>query len=232
MSSGKWSDAPAGLKAGLIGRRLVRLRGNRKQQDIAAAAGMDQTQLSRYENGKALPTDEVISRLADALGCSIEDILEPLTFQEGKEFLSGLAPAKRAALGFGNNVVSRLNGMTASEISKKTKIPTSLIDKIFKGEVTPSKWLVDKFSNLLKCLPEDLWADYAAGDKFIEGLSTSTDFKDLDLKGEVWEAFDIYTGALKKKIFSLVHRQVELLDEITLLKIENAELRNKLSKIS
>lgn len=232
MSSGNWTDAPAGVKAGLIGMRLVRLRGNRKQQDIAQAAGMDQPQLSRYERGKAIPSNEVISRLATALKCSEKEILEPLTFEEGKVFLSNLEPAKQMAKAFGAGVASKMADSTPGQVHRKTKIPTEIVEKILRGEMTPTKWVVEKLSEHFDCDPDDLFPLYVDNDIYFDVISISSDFEGIDLKGEVWEAFQSMTKSLESKIFALVHRTEALLDELKLLKLENTELRNELKKLN
>lgn len=51
-----------------LGERLSALRGERSQAEVAAAAGMSRTQVSEHENGKRVPSLDVLRRHARALG--------------------------------------------------------------------------------------------------------------------------------------------------------------------
>lgn len=46
------------------------------QEDLAAAIGIDQSLVSRLENGHSQPLSEVAVRIADALGITVAELLE------------------------------------------------------------------------------------------------------------------------------------------------------------
>jgi len=59
-----------------IGRRLRQVRGFEISQiDFARRLGISQSQLSKYERGKAAPTAQVLRRLKDGFGVSVDWLL-------------------------------------------------------------------------------------------------------------------------------------------------------------
>ncbi len=73
---------------------LHRIRERRKslglsQDDLAEMAGTNQGQVSRYENGEAIPMADVLRALAKSLGCSADwllgmtDHINPFAVSEG-----------------------------------------------------------------------------------------------------------------------------------------------------
>lgn len=65
------------IVADYIGKRIILLRGEMSQKDLAERASIHRVQLSKYETGKAVPSDAVLQRLAVALGCDTADIFGP-----------------------------------------------------------------------------------------------------------------------------------------------------------
>ncbi len=63
--------------AGAIGARIVYQRSLRDctQKDLAAQAGISAPMLCRIEYGKRLPNIAIVVRIADALGCTTDDLL-------------------------------------------------------------------------------------------------------------------------------------------------------------
>ena len=62
------------LKA--VGRRVREIRGfDLKQTEFAQILGISQTQLSKYERGKSMPTPEILVKLKRFSGKSIDWIL-------------------------------------------------------------------------------------------------------------------------------------------------------------
>lgn len=57
-----------------IADRLVKLRGKRKQEEIAKAVGISVSALSMYERGERMPRDEIKIRLAKFYGTTVEEI--------------------------------------------------------------------------------------------------------------------------------------------------------------
>ena len=47
------------------GKKLVELRGNKSQEEVAKAVGITQAALSMYERGKRTPRDDVKIKLAN-----------------------------------------------------------------------------------------------------------------------------------------------------------------------
>jgi transcriptional regulator with XRE-family HTH domain len=77
-----------------LGKALALLRDLRgkNQAQIARAAGMGKSQLSKYESGKELPRLDSLERLLDALGVSAQDFFHTMALVN--DFVSSLdAPA-------------------------------------------------------------------------------------------------------------------------------------------
>ncbi len=55
-----------------VGVRLLRLRGMRSQEEVAAALQIRQSTLAMYESGARMPRDEIKLRLARYYGCSVD----------------------------------------------------------------------------------------------------------------------------------------------------------------
>lgn len=54
--------------------KLIALRGDRSQEEVAKALGISVSALSMYEQGNRIPRDEIKIRMADYYGISIEDL--------------------------------------------------------------------------------------------------------------------------------------------------------------
>jgi transcriptional regulator with XRE-family HTH domain len=61
--------------AARVGARLKALRGNRTQAEYAASLGLSQAQYNRYETGKRLAPDAVLTRAAQMAGITPEELL-------------------------------------------------------------------------------------------------------------------------------------------------------------
>lgn len=59
------------------GERLIALRGKRKREEVAVAAGISSSSLTMYELGQRNPRDEVKLALASFFGVSVSDIFFP-----------------------------------------------------------------------------------------------------------------------------------------------------------
>ena len=67
------SKARADLKA--IGERIREIRGEVLQEELAVYLGISQGQLSKIERGKMAPTVEILVRLSDKFGKSVDWIV-------------------------------------------------------------------------------------------------------------------------------------------------------------
>lgn len=57
-----------------VGKRLIKLRGNRTQQDVANANNLSVSAIGMYERGERIPRDEIKIRLAKYYGVPVQDI--------------------------------------------------------------------------------------------------------------------------------------------------------------
>lgn len=60
-----------------IGPRIAALRGSRSQSDLANAARVDVSTISRIERGQIDPTLSTMQAIADALGIPLHRLLDP-----------------------------------------------------------------------------------------------------------------------------------------------------------
>ena len=58
----------------IIGKRLVTLRGNRSQEEVAKKLGISISALSMYEQGNRIPRDEIKIKIAEFYGLSVQEI--------------------------------------------------------------------------------------------------------------------------------------------------------------
>lgn len=68
----KGGDTRMNTKA--IAERLIELRGNKIQDEVAKAIGISKSALSMYENGSRVPRDEIKVRLANYYKKSVQHI--------------------------------------------------------------------------------------------------------------------------------------------------------------
>ena len=57
-----------------MGRRLKKLRGNKRQSDVAKAVNITRNALANYESGIRIPRDDVNARLANYYNLPLESI--------------------------------------------------------------------------------------------------------------------------------------------------------------
>lgn len=58
----------------VISKKLIELRGDRSQSEVAKALGISTSALSMYENGERIPRDPIKIRIADYYKTPIQDI--------------------------------------------------------------------------------------------------------------------------------------------------------------
>lgn len=69
----------------LIGKRLLKLRGNKTREEVAKAVNISVSALQMYENGRRIPKDEIKIRLASYYGKTVQEIF----FDDQPHDLSG-----------------------------------------------------------------------------------------------------------------------------------------------
>lgn len=57
-----------------IAKRLIMLRGEKSQKDVAQAVKISRSALAMYERGERVPRDEIKERLAEYYEMSVQDI--------------------------------------------------------------------------------------------------------------------------------------------------------------
>ena len=67
--------SPAKLDLEAVGRRIRAIRGKERQDDFAPLIGITQGQLSKIERGLMAPSAEVLLRLRERFGRSVDWIL-------------------------------------------------------------------------------------------------------------------------------------------------------------
>ena len=57
-----------------VGERLVKLRGNRTQQEVADTVGISVSAMGMYERGERIPRDEIKIKLAKEYNTTVQDL--------------------------------------------------------------------------------------------------------------------------------------------------------------
>ena len=57
-----------------IAKKLVELRGDRSQNEVATAVGVSASAIAMYESGQRIPRDEIKIRIAEYYGVGVADI--------------------------------------------------------------------------------------------------------------------------------------------------------------
>ncbi len=57
-----------------IAERLVKARGDRKREEVAAAVGVSLSAISMYENGDRVPRDETKVKLAEYYNTTVQEL--------------------------------------------------------------------------------------------------------------------------------------------------------------
>lgn len=69
-----------------LGQQLKQLRNDKKlsQPEFAQQVGIEQSYLSKLENDKSIPSNEIFRALLIALDLSIDEFMKPLTYSHDK----------------------------------------------------------------------------------------------------------------------------------------------------
>lgn len=57
-----------------IAERLVKARGDKRREDVAAAVGVSLSAIAMYENGERIPRDETKIKLAAYYGTTVQEL--------------------------------------------------------------------------------------------------------------------------------------------------------------
>lgn len=57
-----------------VAERLVKARGDKKREEVAAAVGISVSAIQMYEAGQRIPRDETKIRLADYYGYTVQEL--------------------------------------------------------------------------------------------------------------------------------------------------------------
>lgn len=74
LSHRTWHERSDNLNSKKIGSRLVELRGNKSQSEVAKAVGISDSALSMYECGERIPRDSVKVKLAQYYEKTVQSI--------------------------------------------------------------------------------------------------------------------------------------------------------------
>ena len=74
LSHRTWHERSDNLNSKKIGSRLVELRGNKSQSEVAKAVGISDSAFSMYECGDRIPRDSVKVRLAQYYEKTVQSI--------------------------------------------------------------------------------------------------------------------------------------------------------------
>jgi transcriptional regulator with XRE-family HTH domain len=90
MSQRKSSAQLADARA--FGRRLRELRGAKSQGELAELSGLTRSAIANYELGRSLPGQDVVAKLASALGIGPEEFRAEPTVEDWEEQFKAMGP--------------------------------------------------------------------------------------------------------------------------------------------
>lgn len=62
------------MRKNSIGKKLLKLRGVKSQEEVSAAIGISVSALSMYENGNRVPRDEIKVKLASYYNTTVQEL--------------------------------------------------------------------------------------------------------------------------------------------------------------
>lgn len=57
-----------------VSERLIKARGDKRREEVAAAVGVSLSAIAMYENGERVPRDETKIKLADYFGMTVQEL--------------------------------------------------------------------------------------------------------------------------------------------------------------
>lgn len=57
-----------------VAERLIKARGSRRREEVAAAVGVSLSAIAMYENGERVPRDETKVKIADYFGMTVQEL--------------------------------------------------------------------------------------------------------------------------------------------------------------
>ena len=123
-----------------ISKKLVELRGDKRQEDVAKALNIAQSTYAMYETGKRIPSDKVKMRIADYYSTTVQDIFYQHDDDEGYLRFEELLKEK---------------GVSAYRVAQETGVSTATLTSWKKGVYTPKpeklQKLADYFGVQISC---------------------------------------------------------------------------------
>lgn len=127
------------INVGAISKKLVQLRGDKRQGDVAKALNIAQSTYAMYETGKRIPSDKVKMRIADYYDTTVQDIFYQHE-DEGYLRFEELLKEK---------------GVSAYRVAQETGVSTATLTSWKKGAYTPKpeklQKLADYFGVQISC---------------------------------------------------------------------------------
>ena len=127
--------------------QAMRISAGMSQAQLAYRAGISRTTLSAYENGKRNVrnmSDDLASRIAAALQCSIDDVRSPI---DTPNPTSNLKELRRAA------------GITQVELARKIGVTQAAISLYERGIRTIPDETAERIAAVLHCTPAEIKED-------------------------------------------------------------------------
>ena len=146
-----------------IGRGLRRARAGAgmSQSGLSAAAGLDQSSLSRYEQGLREPTLDVALRIAEAVGVPPADLVGELLGEPPPGLISGMLGNPPAKPGGGGSVGELLRrardagGKSQLELASLVGIGQATLSHYERGDRVPPLGVLANLAAALDCSAAD-----------------------------------------------------------------------------
>lgn len=119
------------------------------QHELAAASGINQTMISRWETGRVEPRRSSISALAAALGCDAAWLAG-----SGEQSVAAKptpSPSVDSGMGLRIQEARRRAGMTQSDLASATGINQTMISRWENGHVEPRQASLKAMADALRC---------------------------------------------------------------------------------
>jgi len=219
-----------------LGARLVELRGQRKQKDVAEKAGMSPSQYSRYERGAATPSDVVLMEIAKALGCSIQQIFNFALPTTGKKCEDSENYLVLGAIIGGRLMAFREERcLLLPEIAAAAEIPEELYIQYELGQQIPGDRDILKIANALN-IDTELLVGGLSTPEYLKNLDNINKYLGINREGGEFlrqedQLLRQSADTLQSTLDTALEREAALLVQVRKLSRENWDLRYQLAKL-